>query len=186
MGEARRREELGLPPRQKRIVKCESNNLNRILNKYPYFPYILGISLLLVLIFDLIFLNLSKLSNSECETGSDCEIILFLYKEFGIEQTVKMLDGVFMFVLYDEINDILYAGRDPIGVRPGFISLNGDEVFISSEAKSLIKIAKNIVPFPPGSWWSSKDNKKFNKYFYCKPDGETDDSHIDILQNIKI
>ena len=54
MGEARRREELGLPPRQKRIVKSESNNLNRILNKYPYFPYILGISLLLVLIFDLI------------------------------------------------------------------------------------------------------------------------------------
>ena len=55
MGEAKRREELGLPPREKKIVKSESQNkLNQILNKYPYFPYILGISLLVVLIVDLV------------------------------------------------------------------------------------------------------------------------------------
>ena len=55
MGEAKRREELGLPPREKKIVKNESmNKLNRILNKYPYFPYILGITLLIILIFDLV------------------------------------------------------------------------------------------------------------------------------------
>ena len=90
-----------------------------------------------------------------------------------------------MFVIYDEINDILYAGRDPVGVRPGFISLNGDEVFISSEAKSLIGITENTMPFPPGSWWSSKGNEKFNKYFYCKPDIQTTDSNINILHNIK-
>ena len=55
MGEAKRREELGLPPREKKVLKSESNNkLNDILNKYPYFPYILGISLLTILIIDLI------------------------------------------------------------------------------------------------------------------------------------
>ena len=55
MGEAKRREELGLPPRKKKIEKIESKNkLNQILNKYPYSPYILGISLLTVLIIDLI------------------------------------------------------------------------------------------------------------------------------------
>ena len=55
MGEAKRREELGLPPREKRILKSESKkNLNQILNKYPYFPYILGISLLTILIIDLV------------------------------------------------------------------------------------------------------------------------------------
>ena len=54
MGEAKRREELGLPPREKKKVKDESkNNLTQILNKYPYFPYILGISLLSILIIDL-------------------------------------------------------------------------------------------------------------------------------------
>ena len=55
MGEAKRREELGLPPSHKKIEKSESKNkLNQILNKYPYFPYILGISLLVVLVIDLI------------------------------------------------------------------------------------------------------------------------------------
>ena len=55
MGEAKRREELGLPPRVKKVVKSDSKNkLNQILNKYPYFPYILGISVLTILVIDLI------------------------------------------------------------------------------------------------------------------------------------
>ena len=55
MGEAKRREDLGLPPRKKKFQKSDSKNrINEILNKYPYFPYILGISLLTVLIIDLV------------------------------------------------------------------------------------------------------------------------------------
>tara|TARA_Y100000991_G_C21723588_1_gene243266 strand:- start:377 stop:556 length:180 start_codon:yes stop_codon:yes gene_type:complete len=55
MGEAKRREELGLPPREKKIVKIKSKNkINQILNKYPYLPYILGISVLVVLVIDLV------------------------------------------------------------------------------------------------------------------------------------
>ena len=55
MGEAKRREELGLPPREKKIAISDSRNkLNEILNKYPYFPYILGLSLLTILIIDLV------------------------------------------------------------------------------------------------------------------------------------
>ena len=55
MGEAKRREDLGLPPRKKKFQKSDSKNrINEILNKYPYFPYILGISLLVILIIDLI------------------------------------------------------------------------------------------------------------------------------------
>ena len=54
MGEAKRREELGLPPREKKIERSDSKNkLNQILNKYPYFPYIFGISLVAILIIDL-------------------------------------------------------------------------------------------------------------------------------------
>ena len=55
MGEAKRREDLGLPPRLKKNEKKTSKNkLNQILKKYPYFPFILGFSLLAILIFDLI------------------------------------------------------------------------------------------------------------------------------------
>ena len=54
MGEAKRREELGIPPREKKIdKKLSKNKLNKILNKYPFLPYILGVSLLSILIIDL-------------------------------------------------------------------------------------------------------------------------------------
>ena len=57
MGEAKRREKLGLPPREVKSNQKEINSggkLNQILNKYPFLPYIFGISLLLILILDLI------------------------------------------------------------------------------------------------------------------------------------
>jgi len=55
MGEAKRREELGLPPREKKKAKQTSKNqLNNILNKYPYLPFILGFSLLAILVIDLV------------------------------------------------------------------------------------------------------------------------------------
>ena len=56
MGEAKRREELGLPPREKKKKKQTSKNrIDKILNKYPYLPFILGFSLLAVLIIDLVY-----------------------------------------------------------------------------------------------------------------------------------
>jgi len=55
MGEAKRRGELGLPPREKKKEnKTSKIQLNEILNKYPYLPLILGISLLTILIIDLV------------------------------------------------------------------------------------------------------------------------------------
>ncbi len=55
-------------------------------------------------------------------TDSDCEIIIHLYKKYGIDRTLKLLDGVFSFILYDfgeETTDpLVYVARDPYGVRP--------------------------------------------------------------------
>jgi len=58
------------------------------------------------------------------ETDSDCEVIIHLYKKYGIDQTLQMLDGVFAFILldnrYETIPAKLYVARDPYGVRPLF------------------------------------------------------------------
>ena len=57
MGEAKRREKLGLPPREIKSIKKEiksTSKINQILNKYPFLPYIFGIFLLLILILDLV------------------------------------------------------------------------------------------------------------------------------------
>ena len=53
-------------------------------------------------------------------TGSDCEVIIHLYLTYGIEQTLRMLDGVYGFILYDfrEGHQQAFMARDQIGVRP--------------------------------------------------------------------
>jgi asparagine synthase (glutamine-hydrolysing) len=58
-------------------------------------------------------------------TNSDCEVILHLYKLYGIEYTLSLLDGYYSFVLVD-MSDILkepdiYVARDPYGVRPLYV-----------------------------------------------------------------
>jgi len=56
MGEAKRREELGIPPRVKnnKDAKIKENKVNKLLNQYPYLPFILGFVLLAILIIDLV------------------------------------------------------------------------------------------------------------------------------------
>jgi len=128
------------------------------------------------------FKNLANKYNFSLQSGSDCEIILHLYKEVGIEQTVKELDGVFMFVLYDKENNVLYSARDPFGVRPGFVGYKDNDIYISSEAKPLVKHCDKIIPFKPGTWLSSDSMHQFN--FFYKLNFENNSNKDEINKNI--
>ena len=78
--------------------------------------------------------RLYSIMNCVPETDSDCEVIIHMYKKYGIKQTLLMLDGVFAFVLYDKSNQQVYVARDPYGVRPLYM------VSIMSHDLSLIHI----------------------------------------------
>jgi asparagine synthase (glutamine-hydrolysing) len=54
------------------------------------------------------------------QTHSDCEVIIHLYKRYGIQQCLRMLDGYFAFILVD--GDTIYVARDAFGVRPLFVA----------------------------------------------------------------
>ena len=56
MGESKRRKELGLPPREKKIKQEEKKAgfISKLSAKYPFLPFILGGVLLTVLIVDLV------------------------------------------------------------------------------------------------------------------------------------
>ena len=130
--------------------------------------------------------ELAKKYNFILTTGSDCEIILFMVEAFGMERTVKELDGVFMFILFDASSNCLYASRDPMGVRPGFIGLDGGEIFISSEAKPLIPFCKQVVPFTPGTWWCSDEPDTFQRYFTYNNEDHQDKDEGAICKEIRI
>ena len=102
------------------------------------------------------YIELYTLMGIQPTTGSDCEIIIHLYIRYGIRQTVRMLDGVFAFILYCPNN--IYIARDPFGVRPlyyfkdDFTGLMG----FTSELKTLCNIANkydmSVLQFTPGTF----------------------------------
>jgi hypothetical protein len=65
----------------------------------------------------------------EPETDCDYEIIVHLYIRYGIETALRMIDGIFAFVLLDhrltipsgELDSVMYIARDPYGVKPLYL-----------------------------------------------------------------
>lgn len=56
--------------------------------------------------------------NIKCTTKSDCEVILWLYKKYGIMTCVSMLRGEFAFVLIDDNTRQVFFARDDLGIKP--------------------------------------------------------------------
>jgi asparagine synthase (glutamine-hydrolysing) len=92
----------------------------------------------------------------EFQTGSDCEVILALYKEKGID-FLEDLSGIFAFVLYDEERNEFLIARDPIGVIPLYIGYDSDgTVYVASELKALEGQCECYEPFLPGHYVHGK------------------------------
>ena len=88
----------------------------------------------------------------EFQTGSDCEVILALYREKGID-FLEDLSGIFAFALYDEEKDAFLIARDPIGVIPLYIGYDSDgTVYVASELKALEGQCERYEPFLPGHY----------------------------------
>ena len=97
-------------------------------------------------------------------TGSDCEVILPLYRKMGLGLLEK-ISGIFAFALYDIERDEYLIARDPIGVIPLYIGWDRDEQFyVASELKALEGVCTTIQPFLPGHYWSSKEGRMVRWY----------------------
>ena len=93
----------------------------------------------------------------EFQTGSDCEVILPLYQEKGIN-FLEDLSGIFAFALYDVEKDVFLIGRDPIGVIPLYIGYDNDgKVYVASELKALEGNCDRYEPFLPGHYYYSEE-----------------------------
>lgn len=103
--------------------------------------------------------------NLPCKSDSDSEVILCMFNKFGIRRTLKELDGVFSFIIWN--NNHFIVARDPIGIRPLFYGVtksenNKDRIYyFASEAKSIVPLCESVNIFKPGHFWSS-----YNKIFY--------------------
>ena len=84
----------------------------------------------------------------------DCEILLPLYYEYGLDM-FRHMDSEFALILYDSRKDRLIAARDPIGIRPLFYgySKSSHQIAFASEMQNLIGWCDDIRPFPIGSYY---------------------------------
>ena len=103
------------------------------------------------------------------QTGSDCEVILALYRQMlsdpsspvssqAITDLLERLSGIFAFALYDEERDEFLIARDPIGVIPLYIGYDSDgKVYVASELKALEGQCERYEPFLPGHYYWSRE-----------------------------
>lgn len=98
------------------------------------------------------------------QTGSDCEVILALYKEKGIN-FLEDINGIYAFALYDEEKDDFLIARDPIGVIPLYIGHDKDgTVYCASELKALEGYCDEYEPFLPGHYYLGSQGKMVKWY----------------------
>ena len=121
--------------------------------------------------------NLYKSLNISQSTNSDCEIIIDLYLYYSTQEDdassdkinywIKLLDGVFSFVLFDMNKNIVIAARDPFGVRPMFCDKK--YTCFSSELKQINELNNfnDLIQFPPGHFCINNLDSKLQiiKYF---------------------
>ncbi len=108
----------------------------------------------------------SKIGNSyEFQTQSDCEVILALYQQKGID-FLDNLNGIFAFALYDDIKDEYLIARDHMGIIPLYQGWDKNGTYyVASELKALEGFCSRIEIFPPGHLLSSKDGI-LKKWYY--------------------
>ena len=89
----------------------------------------------------------------EFKSESDCEILLPLYREYGVGM-FKMLSGQFSLILFDRVSGQFIAARDSSGGRPLYYGFTdtGETVF-ASEPESLTGLCARVLPFPPGHYY---------------------------------
>ena len=91
--------------------------------------------------------ELCRYTNTHPKTNNNNEIIIHLYRRYGIEHTLQLLDGDYSFILLDNSNKgdyfKLYIAKDPFGTRTLYM-LSPDNININSEKDQIIAFSSEL------------------------------------------
>ncbi|MEI6264169.1 MAG: asparagine synthase (glutamine-hydrolyzing) [Sphingobacteriia bacterium] len=89
--------------------------------------------------------NQLMLKGIKFNSNSDTEVLLALYHEKK-ENCLSFLDGMFSFVIYDSVDNSIFAARDRFGEKPFYYVYSEDRLFFASEIKAFwaASLEKNV------------------------------------------
>lgn len=127
----------------------------------------------------------SRYPDYEFLTHSDCEVILALYKDKGVD-LFEDLNGIFAFALYDVENDICLIGRDHMGIIPLYMGYDDHgQFYVASELKALEGVCPNVQEFLPGYYMCSAEGNELKRWYKRDwmeydnvKDNESDDNEL--------
>ena len=76
------------------------------------------------------------------KTHSDTEVLLHGYEEYGIEELLKKIRGMFAFLIWDDNKKEMFGARDFFGIKPMYYYHDGDTFIVGSEIKAFLKHPK--------------------------------------------
>lgn len=101
-----------------------------------------------------------SLMNHRITTSTDTEVVLHVFEDYlrksnlvvAMRKTMCDLDGMYAFALF--LDDKLIVSRDPVGIKPLYLTENESLVAFASERKALwaIGLVNNICPLKPGNF----------------------------------
>ncbi len=72
------------------------------------------------------------------KSTTDTEVIMHAYEEWGIEATLKKMNGMFAFALYDKKRGKVICARDRVGIKPLVYYVSGNTFIFASEIKAVL------------------------------------------------
>ncbi len=123
---------------------------------------------------------------------SDTEVVLYLYLEYGLEEMLAKLNGMFALAIYDGQQQELYLVRDRMGIKPLYVLKDEERFAFSSEMKSFKALPEfkfeldesrlsefllfrnsinetlfqNIVNITPGTYWKVNATGDYSVHTY--------------------
>ncbi len=89
------------------------------------------------------FKELKKKYNITTKSNTDTEVLIELFSKLGVN-CFKLLNGIFAFIIFDNLEKKVYCVRDRLGVKPLYYLKNNNKYYFCSEIKGILKVVKNV------------------------------------------
>jgi asparagine synthase (glutamine-hydrolysing) len=86
--------------------------------------------------------NFKELKEELCQkytfkSTGDTEVLIYGYKEWGIDKLLTKLNGMFAFCIWDNYKKKLFVARDRVGIKPVYYYKDEKTFIFSSELKAI-------------------------------------------------